>query len=127
MRVQTDGAAMTKSDLINAVAAGKHLAKGRVEALVNRIFDCVEEALRRGERVEIRGIGSFEIRRYGAYQGRNPRTGATVTVKPKRLPFFKAGKGLRHRVNGGLGQTREMPAVDGARLVLVRTAEPRNA
>ena len=118
---------MTKSDLINAVAAEKNLPKGRAEALVNRIFDCVEEALRRGERVEIRGIGSFEIRQYGAYRGRNPRTGAAVAVKPKRLPFFKAGKGLRGLINGELSHTQEMPAVGPPHLHLVPTAEPRSA
>jgi integration host factor subunit beta len=118
---------MTKSDLINRVAARKNLPKGRAEALVNRVFDCVAEALRRGERVEIRGVGSFEIRHYGAYQGRNPRTGAAVVVKPKRLPFFKVGKGLRDLVNGQLSRTQEVPTVDASPLRLVRAAAPRSA
>jgi integration host factor subunit beta len=121
------GVPMTKSDLINRVAAEKKLAKGRAETLVNRIFDCVAEALGRGERVEIRGVGSFEIRRYGAYRGRNPRTGATVAVNPKRLPFFKTGKELRDRINGESKRTQEMPAVDSSPLHLVRAAEPRSA
>ena len=59
----------------------------------------MEQALRRGERIEIRGFGSFEIREYKSYEGRNPRTGATVHVKPKRLPFFKVGKELKERIN----------------------------
>ncbi len=117
---------MTKSDLINLVAGEKKISKGRAEALVHRIFDCIVEALRRGERVEIRGIGSFEIRHYGAYRGRNPRTGAAVAVKPKRLPFFKVGKELRDLING-LRHTQDMPAVGEAPLHLVRSAEPRSA
>jgi integration host factor subunit beta len=79
--------------------------------LVNKIFDCLEEALRRDERVEIRGLGSFETRRYGAYKGRNPRTGDAVAVKPKRLPFFKAGKELKDLINSNLVRTQEMPAI----------------
>jgi integration host factor subunit beta len=101
--------AMTKSDLIDRVADLKKLSKARAETLVNQVFDCVEEALRRDERVEIRGIGSFEIRRYGAYKGRNPRTGEAVAVKPKRLPFFKVGKGLKDLINTSVGQTQETP------------------
>jgi integration host factor subunit beta len=93
---------MTKSDLIEHLCQVQKLPKGRAELLVNTIFDCLEQALRRGERIEIRGFGSFEIRHYRAYQGRNPRTGSTVAVKPKRLPFFKVGKELKERVNNAL-------------------------
>ena len=75
------------------------MPKGRAELLINAIFDCMEASLRRGERIEIRGFGSFEIRNYRAYEGRNPRTGSAVSVKPKRLPFFKVGKELKERVN----------------------------
>jgi integration host factor subunit beta len=105
---------MTKSDLIKQVAEEKKLSRGLVEALVNQIFDCIEQALRRDERVEVRGIGSFETRRYGTYKGRNPRTGASVTVKPKRLPFFKVGKGLKDLINDRLRRTQELPVVDTA-------------
>jgi integration host factor beta subunit len=90
---------MTKSDLIEHLCQVEKLPKGRAELLVNTIFDCLEQSLRRGERIEIRGFGSFEIRHYRSYQGRNPRTGSTVAVKPKRLPFFKVGKELKERVN----------------------------
>ena len=75
------------------------MPKGRAELLINAIFDCMEASLRRGERIEIRGFGSFEIRNYRSYEGRNPRTGTAVSVKPKRLPFFKVGKELKERVN----------------------------
>jgi integration host factor subunit beta len=91
---------MTKSDLIERLCQDQKLPKGKAEALVNTIFDCLEQALRRDERIEIRGFGSFEIRRYKAYQGRNPKTGVPVSVREKRLPFFKVGKELKERVNG---------------------------
>ncbi len=94
---------MTKSDLIERLCLGQKLPKGKAELLVDTIFDCLEQALRRGERIEIRGFGSFEIRSYKAYQGRNPKTGVPVSVREKRLPFFKVGKELKERVNPGDG------------------------
>jgi integration host factor subunit beta len=90
---------MTKSDLIELVSNKLHLPKGKAELIVNCIFDSMEESLKRGERIEIRGFGSFEIRHYKSYEGRNPRTGDPVEVQPKRLPFFKVGKELKERVN----------------------------
>src|SRR6185436_9366845 len=87
------------SDLIELVANKLHLPKGKAELIVNCIFDSMEDSLRKGERIEIRGFGSFEIRHYKAYEGRNPRTGDPVGVQPKRLPFFKVGKELKERVN----------------------------
>jgi integration host factor subunit beta len=96
-----DGETMTKSDLIDVLCETQKMPKGRAELLVNVIFDSMEASLRRGERIEIRGFGSFEIREYRAYEGRNPRTGSAVAVKPKRLPFFKVGKELKERVNQG--------------------------
>ena len=83
------------------------MPKGRAELLINAIFDCMEASLRRGERIEIRGFGSFEIRNYRAYEGRNPRTGSAVNVKPKRLPFFKVGKELKERVNAAAARAAE--------------------
>src|SRR5579862_5302197 len=102
---QSDGAmtreagTMTKSDLIEAVADKLKLPKGKAELIVNCVFDSMEDSLKKGERIEIRGFGSFEIRHYKAYEGRNPRTGDPVGVQPKRLPFFKVGKELKERVN----------------------------
>ena len=75
--------------------------QGKAELIINGVFDCMERALRGGDRIEIRGFGSFEIRHYKAYEGRNPRTGDPVGVQPKRLPFFKVGKELKERVNNG--------------------------
>jgi len=90
---------MTKSDLAQKVAEKLKLSTGRSEFLVNTIIDVLADALTKGERIELRGFGSFEVRKYKAYQGRNPRTGEAVQVKPKRLPFFRVGKELRERVN----------------------------
>ena len=94
---------MTKSELIEKISETLKLPAGKAEAIVNTIFDSMVKALERGEGIEIRGFGSFTIRQYEAYEGRNPRTGETVHVAEKRLPFFKVGKDLRERVNAGLG------------------------
>jgi integration host factor subunit beta len=103
---------MTKSDLVEQVAELRNLPKGRAETVVNMVFEALEEALKRNERIEVRGLGSFEIRHYGAYKGRNPRTGDSVAVKPKRLPFFKVGKELKDLINSKLRRTQEMPALE---------------
>lgn len=91
---------MTKSELIEVVAQETNLTKGRAELVINTIFESMVEALQRSEGIEIRGFGSFTVRQYKSYEGRNPRTGDPVHVAPKRLPFFKVGKDLRLRVNG---------------------------
>ncbi len=99
---------VTKSDLIEIVAQKLHLPKGKAELIVNCVFDSMEESLKKGERIEIRGFGSFEIRHYKAYEGRNPRTGDPVGVQPKRLPFFKVGKELKERVNEAAQKCKEV-------------------
>ena len=93
---------MNRSELIETVAKQQNLPKKQAETAVNTIFDAVFAALQDGERVEIRGFGSFTTREYGAYVGRNPKTGDAVEVPAKRLPFFKVGKDLRERVNEGI-------------------------
>ena len=92
---------MTKADLIAVIAEKLKFPWARAEVLVDQVFDSMVDALKRGEGIEIRGFGSFTIRQYKAYEGRNPRTGETVQVRPKRLAFFKVGKELRERVNDG--------------------------
>ena len=99
---------MTKADLIAVIAEKLKFPWARAEVLVDEVFEAMVEALKRGEGIEIRGFGSFTIRQYKAYEGRNPRTGETVQVKPKRLAFFKVGKELRERVNDG--RSDEAPA-----------------
>ena len=111
---------MTKSDLIDVLCETQKLPKGRAELLVHVIFDALEAALKRGERIEIRGFGSFELRSYRGYDGRNPRTGSAVAVRPKRLPFFKVGKELKERVDAGRttaprAGAKRAPITDGDR------------
>jgi integration host factor subunit beta len=101
---------MTKADLIAVIAEKLKFPWARAEVLVDEVFDAMVEALKRGEGIEIRGFGSFTIRQYKAYEGRNPRTGETVQVKPKRLAFFKVGKELRERVNDGRSEGDDEPA-----------------
>jgi integration host factor subunit beta len=93
---------MTKSELIEAVAQRSNITKSRAELVVNCVFDAMTAALERGEGIEIRGYGSFTVRHYHAYDGRNPRTGKAVSVPEKRLPFFKVGKELKALVNQGM-------------------------
>lgn len=90
---------MTKSELIDTIAGRGELTKARAELVVNTVFDAMIESLERGEGIEIRGFGSFTMRPYKPYSGRNPRTGQAVSVPAKRLPFFKVGKELKELVN----------------------------
>jgi integration host factor subunit beta len=93
---------MTRSELIAQLAAANpHLRHPDVELIVATIFDEITEALARGDRVELRGFGAFSIKRRDPRTGRNPRTGTTVSVSAKAVPYFKPGKELRERVNGG--------------------------
>lgn len=97
---------MTKSELIAELAAANpHLLGRDVELIVATIFDEISAALARGQRVELRGFGAFTVRRRDARTGRNPRTGEAVPVEEKGVPFFKAGKELRERVNRGAEQS----------------------
>lgn len=94
---------MTKSQLIEAVVANGGLTRKKAEQLVNTIFVCMEDALVRGDRIEIRGFGSFKTKHYESYTGRNPKTGAPIPVESKVLPVFKVGRQLRERIQGGSG------------------------
>lgn len=91
---------MTKSELIQRIAElNPHLYHRDVERIVTTIFDEISEALSRGDRVELRGFGAFSVKRRDARVGRNPRTGESVHVSEKYIPFFKTGKQLRERLN----------------------------
>ena len=91
---------MTKAELVEQVARNTDLTKKHAELIVNTVFDSIVESLRDGEKIELRGFGSFRIRHRGSRIGRNPKTGATVHVPPKRIPYFKPGKDLRELLNG---------------------------
>ena len=91
---------MIKSELIQRLAeANPHLYQRDVERIVTTIFDEISAALRRGDRIELRGFGAFSVKRRPARIGRNPRTGEAVQVAEKSVPFFKAGKELREKLN----------------------------
>ena len=90
---------MTKADLINNIAEKANLQHKQAEQVVNMVFDMMTDTLRKDDRIEIRGFGSFVNRCYGSYKGRNPKTGEVVEVPPKRVPFFKVGKELKEMVD----------------------------
>ena len=93
---------MTKSELVQKLAeANPQLYQRDVEVIVTAIFDEITAALARGDRVELRGFGAFSVKRRDARIGRNPRTGDSVQVAQKHIPFFKTGKQLRDRLNRG--------------------------
>jgi len=91
---------MNKSELIETLAEKKGISYKKSEEIINTIFDSLSEAMLAGDRIEIRGFGSFVINEYKSYTGRNPKTGESIDVKPKKLPFFKVGKELKERVAG---------------------------
>lgn len=98
---------MNKSELVEQLAErskNQKLTKKKAEAIVNTIFKSMSDALIQNNRIEIRGFGSFQLKTYDAYIGRNPRTGATIEVPAKKLPFFKVGKELKEKVDGRNGK-----------------------
>lgn len=90
---------MNKSELIKTLAESKNIHIDEASKIVNAFIDSIKDSLLKGERVEIRGFGSFKIKEYKGYTGRNPKTGDIVDVEPKRLPFFRPGKELKEFLN----------------------------
>jgi integration host factor subunit beta len=90
---------MNKLELTETLKEKTDLTKSEAKAVVKLFFKEMSNALSKGDRVEIRGLCSFYVKKYKAYAGRNPKTGEPTRVKPKKLPFFKVGKELRERVN----------------------------
>jgi len=90
---------MNKLELIGALKKQTDLSKVEAAGVIELVFDMMADALARGDRVELRGLCSIHVKEYESYIGRNPKTGQKVAIKPKKLPFFKAGKELRLRVN----------------------------
>ncbi len=90
---------MNKSDLIVSVAKEAELPLRKAEEIVNLVFDTMSKALVDGDRIEIRGFGSFMVKEYKGYTGRNPKTGQQISVTDKKLPFFKTGKELKEKVD----------------------------
>ena len=90
---------MTKAELVEHVAHSTQLTKKHAELIVNTVFESIAQSLRAGEKIELRGFGSFRIRQRGPRIGRNPKTGDRVEVPPKRIPYFKPGKELKELLN----------------------------
>lgn len=90
---------MNKSDLVRALAKEMDLPMRKAEEIVDMVFKTMTTALVAGNRIEIRGFGSFVVKRYDGYTGRNPKTGQKIEVRTKHLPFFKTGKELREKIN----------------------------
>src|SRR5574342_578095 len=93
------GGAMNKAELITKVSEKANVTQKVAKVIVDTLFDGMKETLEKGERIEIRGFGSFVVRNYGGYKGRNPKTGDIVDVLPKKLPFFKFLKDMKAIVN----------------------------
>ncbi len=93
---------MNKSDLIAALAKEAELPLRKAEEIVNLVFETMSKALVEGNRIEIRGFGSFMVKEYRGYTGRNPKTGEQILVTDKRLPFFKTGKELKEKVDAAV-------------------------
>ena len=90
---------MLKSDLINLLVVKRGVTQKQAESTIETIFESMKTALCKGENIEIRGLGAFHVKHYEGYQGRNPKTGEVIPVKPKRGILFRTGKELRDRVN----------------------------
>ena len=91
---------MTKAELVEDVAEAAELTKKDAERLVEIVFESIIESLNQGEKIELRGFGSFRVRERGARRGRNPKTGDPVNIPAKRVPYFKPGKELKELING---------------------------
>ena len=98
---------MVKSELVESIAERTDITLSKAEDVVNLFFSSIERTLVVSDRVEIRGFGAFTLREYGAYEGRNPKTGEKIAVPPKRLPFWKTGMELRQRVDSSFLLSQE--------------------
>jgi integration host factor subunit beta len=112
---------MTKAELVEEVARAAELTKKDSEVIVEEVFKNIIQALNRGEKIELRGFGSFRVRQRDARRGRNPKTGDPVDIPAKRVPYFKPGKELKELINDGVASPdlddddeADVPAFDGA-------------
>ena len=101
---------MTKAELVDEVARVVQLTKKQAETIVNIVFDSIVDSLRSGQKIELRGFGSFRLRSRKSRTGRNPKTGEKVEVPSKKIPYFKPGKELKELINKTLGEGAEVTA-----------------
>lgn len=97
---------MTKRELVQRLAQKLDISQKEAKVIVDTILEEMEEALVRGERIELRGFGTFSIREYEGHKGRNPKTGEIIEIPPKRLPHFKVGKETKNRINRPQDQSK---------------------
>jgi integration host factor subunit beta len=107
---------MLKSDLISILVAKRQLTQKQAEQTVDAIFDSMKDALCKGDNIEIRGLGAFHVKDYQGYNGRNPKTGQVIPVKPKRGILFRTGKELRDRVNQPFAEKKQEQAPPPAKV-----------
>ncbi len=100
---------MTKAELVEEVSRVSDLTKKHSEVIVDTVFESIIDALKRGEKIELRGFGSFRLRKREPRKGRNPKTGDKVDVPPKRVPYFKPGKELKDLINRETGEPIDGP------------------
>jgi len=101
---------MTKAELVDEVARVVQLTKKQAETIVNIVFDSIVESLRAGQKIELRGFGSFRLRSRKSRTGRNPKTGEKVEVPSKKIPYFKPGKELKELINKAVGDVAASPS-----------------
>jgi integration host factor subunit beta len=102
--IETKAGVMTKAELVDEVARVVQLTKKQAETIVNIVFDSIVDSLRSGQKIELRGFGSFRLRSRKSRTGRNPKTGEKVEVPSKKIPYFKPGKELKELINKALGE-----------------------
>jgi integration host factor subunit beta len=118
---------MTKADLVEEVVRTSNVSKKHAEIIVNTVFSSIIEDLQRDDKIELRGFGSFRVRRRRSRQGRNPKTGDQVEVPEKRIPYFKPGKELKDLINEDASTPAQSPVIEHASpagLVGDRVSEP---
>jgi integration host factor subunit beta len=101
---ETKAGVMTKAELVDEVARVVQLTKKQAETIVNIVFDSIVDSLRSGQKIELRGFGSFRLRNRKSRTGRNPKTGEKVEVPSKKIPYFKPGKELKELINNAEGE-----------------------
>ena len=107
--IELNAGVMTKAELVDEVARVVQLTKKQAETIVNIVFDSIVDSLRAGQKIELRGFGSFRLRSRKSRTGRNPKTGEKVEVPSKKIPYFKPGKELKELINKALGEGESEP------------------
>jgi integration host factor subunit beta len=114
---------MTKAELVDEVARVVQLTKKQAETIVNIVFDSIVDSLRAGQKIELRGFGSFRLRSRKSRTGRNPKTGEKVEVPSKKIPYFKPGKELKELINNSLADATHLPVDEGDEVEEAEAAE----